>query len=100
MDFLNTALVKLRNCFRSLFPYNTDAAIELVDALSSNTHATSPIQLTENQSYTRHYSTLPAAISSFYKPKTKKPEEFEKQIDWFEKPSDAEGMRIKTVCGS
>lgn len=28
------------------------------------------------------------------------PEEFEKQIDWFEKPSDAEGMRIKTVCGS
>jgi len=27
-------------------------------------------------------------------------EEFEKQLDWFEKPSDAEGMTIKTVYGS
>ena len=39
MDFLKTTLVKFRNCFRSLFPYNTDSSIELVDALSSNTGA-------------------------------------------------------------
>ena len=80
MDFLNTTLVKLRNCLRRLFPYNTDAAIELVDALSSNTQATSPVQLTENQSYTRHYSTLTSVISSFYKPKTKKPDEYQQQL--------------------
>ena len=73
-------MVKLRNCLRSLFPYNTDAAIELVDALSSNTQATSPVQLTENPSYTRHYSTLTSVISSFYKPKTKKPDEYQQQL--------------------
>ena len=73
MDFLNTTLLKLRNCLRGLFPYNTDAAIKLVDVLSSNTQAISPVQLTENPSYKRHYTTLTSVISSFYKPKTKKP---------------------------
>ena len=28
------------------------------------------------------------------------PDAFEKQLDWFEKPSDAEGIRIMAVCGS
>lgn len=71
MDFLDTTLVKLRNCFRSLFPYNTDASIELVDALSSNTKADSVVQLSENICYTRHYTSLTYAISGFYKPKDK-----------------------------
>ena len=71
MDFLGTTLVKLRNCFRSLFPYITDASIELVDALSSNTKADSVVQLSENICYTRHYTSLTYAISSFYKPKGK-----------------------------
>ena len=72
MDLLNSTLVKLRNYFRSLFPYNTDASIELVDALSSNTEADSVLQLSENISYTRHYTSLTHTISSFYKPRDKK----------------------------
>ena len=73
MDFIKTTLVKFRNCFRSFFPYNTDASIELVDALSSNTGADSVLQLSENNCYTRHYTSLTYAISSFYKPKDKEP---------------------------
>ena len=76
MDFLNTALVKFRSRFRNLFPYNTDASIELIDALSSNANAGSVVQLSENACYTRHYTTLTAAISSFYKPKDKKAEDY------------------------
>ena len=80
MDFLKNTLIKFRNCLRNLFPYNTDSAIELIDALSSNTQATSAVQLTENSSYKRHYTTLVATVSSFYNPRTKQPEEFEEQL--------------------
>ena len=80
MDFLNTTLVKLRNCFRNLFPYNTDASIELVDALSSNTQADSVVKLSENVCYTRHYTSLTHAISSFYKPKDKEAKDYEVQL--------------------
>lgn len=80
MDFLKNTLIKFRNCLRSLFPYNTDSAIELIDALSSNTQATSAVQLTENSSYKRHYTTLVATVSSFYKPRSKQPEECEEQL--------------------
>lgn len=80
MDFLNTTLVKLRNCFRSFFPYNTDASIELLDALSSNTKADSVVQLSENICYTRHYTSLTHAISSFYKPKNKEPKDYKVQL--------------------
>ena len=45
---LNNTLVKLRSYFRSIFPYNRDASIELVDALSSYTEADSVVQLSEN----------------------------------------------------
>ena len=81
MDLLNTTLVKLRNCFRSFFPYNTDASVELVDALSSNTQANSVVQLSENIFYTRHYTSLTYTISSFYKPKDKEPKDYELQLD-------------------
>ena len=80
MDFLKTTLVKFRNCFRNFFPYNTDASIELVDALSSNTGADSVVQLSENNCYTRHYTSLTYAISSFYKPKDKEPKDYEVQL--------------------
>jgi hypothetical protein len=80
MDFLNTTLVKLRSRFRSLFPYNTDVSIELIDALSSNINAGSVVQLSENVYYTRHYTTLTPAISSFYKPKDKKAEDYQVQL--------------------
>ena len=80
MDLLKTTLVKLRNCFRSFFPYNTDASVELVDALSSNTQADSVVQLSENICYTRHYTSLTHAISSFYKPKDKEAKDYEVQL--------------------
>lgn len=80
MDFLHSTLVKLRSCFRDLFSYNTDASIELVDALSSNTEAKSVVQLSENICYTRHYSTLTHAVSSFYKPNDKAANEYQEQL--------------------
>jgi hypothetical protein len=80
MDLLNTTLVKLRSYFRSLFPYNTDASIELIDALSSNTEADSVVQLSENISYTRHYTSLTHTISSFYKPRDKKAKDYDVQL--------------------
>ena len=80
MDFLKTTLVKLRNCYRSLFPYNTEASIELVDALSSNTDADSVVKLSDNISYTRHYTSLTHSISSFYKPKDKKAKDYQLQL--------------------
>jgi hypothetical protein len=69
MKILSSALNKLRNSFREFFPYNTDAAINLVDALSCNTSAHVPIELTLNPAYERHYSTLTHAISDYYKPR-------------------------------
>mgnify|MGYP001190815920 FL=1 len=80
MDLFKTTLVKLRNCFRSFFPYNTDASVELVDALSSNTQADSVVQLSENICYTRHYTSLTHAISSFYKLKDKEAKDYEVQL--------------------
>ena len=80
MDVINTTLVKLRSFFRDLFTYNTDASIELVDALSSNTEANSVVQLSENICYTRHYTTLTSVVSSFYKPNDKAANEYQEQL--------------------
>ena len=80
MDLLNSTLLKLRNSFINFFPYNTDASIELVDALSSNTQADSVVQLSENLFYTSHYTSLTYAISSFYKPKDKKAKDYQLQL--------------------
>jgi len=76
MNLLETTLAKFRDCFRSLFPYNTDAAIELVDSLSANTNADSVVQLSESSEYSRHYTTITSAVSSFHKPRDENAEDY------------------------
>ena len=69
MDILNSSLAKFRNCFRKLFPYNTDTCIEIIDALSSNTSADSQIKITLSEFFTRRHTSISRAISSYYKPR-------------------------------
>ncbi len=69
IDILNSGLAKLRSNFRKLFPYNTDASIEIIDALSSNISSQSQIKITLSEFFTRHHTSLSHAISSYYKPR-------------------------------
>ena len=74
-------------------PYNTDASIELIDSLSSNLVATSPVELTLNSSYSRHYSTLPRVIGSYYKPRN------EENIEDMEKAKESSNLKIQnSLC--
>lgn len=56
--------------FGLFFPYNTDTAVELIDALSANQTATSVVQLTLSPFFTRHYSILPHTINDYYRPRS------------------------------
>jgi hypothetical protein len=69
LNILNSALAKLRSNFRKLFPYSTDACIEIIDALSSNVSTQSQIKLTLSPFFTRDHTSLSHAISSYYKPR-------------------------------
>ena len=48
------------------FPYRADATMNLIDAMSSNTSATSPVQLTLNPVFPRQYSSLHDAVDNFF----------------------------------
>ena len=63
------------------FPYNTDAAIELVDSLSTNLQAKSPVELSLNPCHSRHYSSLPHVIGGYYKSRETRIEESRKALD-------------------
>ena len=63
------------------FPYNADAAIELVDSLSTNLQAKSPVELSLNPCYSRHYSSLPHVIGGYYKSRETSIEESRKALD-------------------
>ena len=63
MDILNSSLAKLRNCFRRIFPYNTDGCIETIDSLSSNISAKPHIEITLNPLFTRSHTTLSHVVS-------------------------------------
>lgn len=78
MDILDSTLAKLRNCYRRLFPYNTDGCIETIDALSSNNSAKSHIEITLSPLFTRTHTTLSHVVSSYYKPRDASVSESEK----------------------
>lgn len=61
--------------FTAFSPYNKDAIVELIDSLSSNQHATSPVMLSLNPLFTRQFSSIARAIESFYKPRNKSAKE-------------------------
>jgi hypothetical protein len=81
MDILKSGLAKLRDCFRTLFPYNTDGCIETIDSLSSNISAKSHIEITLNPLFTRSHTTLSHVVSSYYKPRDADAEESKKLKD-------------------
>ena len=81
MDILSSALARFRQSFRGFFPYNADAAIELVDSLSTNLQAKSPVELSLNPCYSRHYSSLPHVIGGYYKSRETSIEESRKALD-------------------
>jgi hypothetical protein len=55
---------QFRHLLHRFFPSRADAAIELVDALSGNTHADSVIQLSLNPLFRRQYSSITDAIDN------------------------------------
>ncbi len=48
------------------FPYRADATMNLIDAMSANTSATSPVQLTLSPLFPRQYSSLHDAVDNFF----------------------------------
>lgn len=52
----------------SLFPNSRDSLMDLLDALSGNTTAQTPVELCENPSFRRGYSALYKAIGQFFVP--------------------------------
>lgn len=54
----------------SFFHHRKDAAIELIDALSSNTQANSIVELSLNQHHRRNYCSITRVLDEFYSMKT------------------------------
>lgn len=52
----------------SLFPNSRDSLMDLLDALSGNTTAQTPVELSEHPSFRRGYSALYKAIGQFFVP--------------------------------
>jgi hypothetical protein len=59
-------LKTFRSNIYSLFPSRQDAAMELVDSLSSNTHANSVVELSLNPLHRRNYCSITRAIDEYY----------------------------------
>jgi hypothetical protein len=61
-------LQQFRQQLYELFPYSHDSLMDLLDALSGNTTAASPVELCEHPLFRRGYSALYKAIVQFCKP--------------------------------
>ena len=48
------------------FPFRADATMNLIDAMSANTSATSPVQLSLSPLFPRQYSSLHDAVDNFF----------------------------------
>ncbi len=62
------SLVKFRTNIHSSFPCRSDATMDLIDALSSNTWAKSPVELSLNPLFHREYGSLHDAVDNFIVP--------------------------------
>ncbi len=61
-------LVQFRQDVYALFPNNRDSLMDLLDALSGNTTAQTPVELCEHPLFRRGYSALYKAIVQFFVP--------------------------------
>ena len=59
------SLISFRKKLHELIPSYRDAALDLIDALSTNKNAQSVIQLSENQFFRRKYSSINKVIHHF-----------------------------------
>ncbi len=86
------AIVDFRNELHASFLFRADATMNLIDALSTNTSAHSPVELSLNPHFSRQHSSLHDALDNFLVPtapeKTKQ-ERYENQ---------QERMRIIAAC--
>ncbi len=68
LDEIIPVLKNFRDKIYQLFPSRQDAAMDLVDALSSNTSATSVVELSLNPLHRRNYCSITRALDEFYSP--------------------------------
>ena len=61
-----TQLKQFRQQVYTFFPERADALMDLLDALSGNTHARSVIELSLNPLFRRGYSSVPDGIDNFF----------------------------------
>jgi hypothetical protein len=66
MNQIKDNLKAFRSNIYSFFPSRQDAAMELVDSLSSNTHAKSVVELSLNPLHRRNYCSITRAIDEYY----------------------------------
>ena len=72
IQIILTKLKTFREKIYNFFTYRQDAAMELVDALSSNTQAKSVVELSESEFFRRNYCSLTRIVDEFYSSKDKK----------------------------
>jgi len=63
-----TQLVQFRQALYTLFPAGRDSLMDLLDSLSGNISAHSPVELCEHPLFRRGYSALYKAIVQFFQP--------------------------------
>ena len=68
LDEIIPVLKNFRDKIYQLFPSRQDAAMDLVDALSSNTSATSVVELSLTPLHRRNYCSIRRVIDEFYAP--------------------------------
>lgn len=61
-----TKIQQFRRELYTILTYRADATMELIDALSSNINARSPIELSLNPVFRRGFSSLPDSIDNFF----------------------------------
>ena len=73
-------LKQFRQQFYNSIPYRTDAIMELLDALSSNTNAKSVVELSLNPRFRRNYKSVYDSIQHFHQPSHSEPNDEERRI--------------------
>ncbi len=80
METHEIKFVKFRNELYDSLDKRADATMDLIDALSGNQSAASPVQLSLSSLFRRQYASLHDAVDNFYVSKTAKCERTEQQL--------------------
>jgi hypothetical protein len=67
LDVIVARVIQIRDKFYAFFPSRQDAAMELVDSLSSNTYAKSVAELSLNPLHRRNYCSITRVIDEYYR---------------------------------